>query len=131
MSKASAEFFTAVLQKNLELSEITLKKAIDGRSELIEELDSMSLYLEELIEAKINFKQTNLTVNIFEYSFIKRDISMSYQMINEHKVKIMNMELLIKEKERDVIEFKRRLELAKKGSIYGNVLEFRGKNVKK
>jgi hypothetical protein len=91
----------------------------------------MVAYLDELIDAKKNFKESNSTVNIFEYSFIKRDIAMSYQMINEHKIKIYNMELLIKEKEADVIEFKKRLEKAKKGIMYDNLVLFRGKNVKK
>lgn len=131
MSKANDEYFAAVLEKNLEQAELILKKAKDGRSELIEELESMSSYLEELISAKINFKESNSTVNIFEYSFIKRDISMSYQMINDHKVKIYNMELLIKEKENDVAEFTKRLNKAKNGIIYDNVIKFRGKNVKK
>jgi len=131
MSKASNEYFAAVLEKNLEQAELILKKAKDGRSELIEELESMVAYLDELIDAKKNFKESNSTVNIFEYSFIKRDIAMSYQMINEHKITIYNMELLIKEKESDVKEFKKRLEKAKNGIMYDNLILFRGKNVKK
>jgi hypothetical protein len=131
MSKANDQYFAAVLEKNLEQAELILKKAKDGRSELVEELESMVAYLDELIDAKKNFKESNSTVNIFEYSFIKRDIAMSYQMINEHKIKIYNMELLIKEKEADVIEFKKRLEKAKKGIMYDNLVLFRGKNVKK
>jgi hypothetical protein len=131
MSRANDEYFTAVLEKNLEQAELILKKAKDGRSELIDELESMISYFDELVEAKKNFKESNSTVNIFEYSFIKRDIAMSYQVIINHKMKMSNIDLLIKEKEADVVEFRARLDKAKRGISYDNVLLFRGNDAKK